>query len=162
MHECYVARHIGEARYSPVGEVGLHAGLLKLYREKERSRDVDPFSLDTLLVSSARSNLIRPKTEARRVRFAVEKIIILLANKELRIIDRVREWLNRDRVVIYDCDRYRVRIAGQKSCSCLEQQDVESFRWVNVRIVDNQNLHALTRFSRAELKRARKFRFCFQ
>src|SRR5436190_2009438 len=97
-------------------------GLLKLDREEEGGRDVDSFRLDARLIGAAGSDLIGPEGEARSVGLTIEKIVIVLADKILRVVNHVRRRLGH---VIHDgydggCGR------GQGGEGGISQADVES------------------------------------
>src|SRR5215831_361962 len=65
------------------------AGLLEFNREKERRRHIVSLVGDARLIRTARSDLISPKIQACLIRFAIEKVVIVLAHKCLRIVNRV-------------------------------------------------------------------------
>src|SRR5207302_4520115 len=96
--------------------------LLKFDREKESCGDVNSFRLDARLIVAAGSDLIGPEGEARSVRLTIEKIVIVLADKILRVVYHVRRRLGH---VIHDgydggCGR------GQGGEGGISQADVES------------------------------------
>src|SRR5207253_9582011 len=61
------------------------AGLLELYREEERGRDIYAARLQALRVTNAGRELIRPERFARRVGLAIEEIVVVLADERLRV-----------------------------------------------------------------------------
>jgi len=65
------------------------SGVLKLDREEECCRDVDALNLCALWLQGAVFNLASPKVESARVRFAIEKVEVVLSDKETGRIDRV-------------------------------------------------------------------------
>src|SRR5438132_6425688 len=65
------------------------AGLLEFERQKVSSRDINPFRVDTRLVGSAGSDLVGPKRQAACVSLSVQEIVIVLADKVLRVINDV-------------------------------------------------------------------------
>src|SRR5262252_5420487 len=65
------------------------AGLLKFDREEESARGTDPLSVTARRIGAALIDLIVPEGEAGGVGSPVQKVCILLAHKEIGLIDRV-------------------------------------------------------------------------
>src|SRR5207253_2485350 len=75
------------------------AGLLKLNREEVGGAYIDPFYLKALCISAAGIDLINPEGETVCIRFAVEKVAIVLADEELRVVEWVEDgWDDRQRL----------------------------------------------------------------
>src|SRR5258706_12764851 len=66
------------------------ARLLKFDRKEEGARDIDSLQLDALLIDTTGINLISPEGKTTRVRFAVEKIEILLSHEKVTGRNRIR------------------------------------------------------------------------
>src|SRR6185436_20579959 len=76
-------------------EIAQEASLLKLNRTEERGRDIYPLSVDVLHVVAARSYLAGPEGQTGRVRFTIEKIVILHVDKRLCVVDSVARKLRK-------------------------------------------------------------------
>src|SRR6185503_10834497 len=64
--------------------------LLEFYRQEEGSGGVDAFHFATLLVGTARFDVVYPEVESGFVGFAAEEIEILLAHKVRSCIQRIQ------------------------------------------------------------------------
>src|SRR6266481_2071363 len=73
---------------------------LELNRQIERSRNVDAFLLDTLLIVPARGDLLGPEILPVSIALSIQEVVIMLADQHRRIIDRIRRTITT--VVIQD------------------------------------------------------------
>ena len=97
--------------------------LLEFNRKKESSRDVNALQLNTRLICTAGSNLIRPEVEAALVRLAIQKTQIMGADKDVRRVDQI--WPIRE-VVIGDRDG-GLRRRANESPRRISKLDVKGF-----------------------------------
>src|SRR4029434_300200 len=65
------------------------ARLLELNREEEGRARVNPLYLAASCVCAAGLDVIDPEGQARRVRFAIEEVGVVLADKEQGVINRI-------------------------------------------------------------------------
>src|SRR6266568_6773203 len=86
------------------------------------------------------------------VRQAVEKVIIVLAHKEPRLIDRVG---TSNRVIVDDGDGGSCWRA-QDRARCIAKIDVESLWPFQIRIIDDQDRDGLGSFARRKLQRSER------
>src|SRR5262245_27297976 len=111
------------------------AGVLKLNREKERSRDIDPPRFDAARVVATGRDLIRPELKPRSVRLAIKKVVIVLADKILRIVYRVCGRLG----CIVNNRNGRDGRPSETDSGRIAESDAEGFVAFYERIFINQN-----------------------
>src|SRR5438067_7592724 len=91
------------------------ASLLKFNGQKERRTDVDAFHFAALRIGTTRFNLVGPEVQPRLIRLAPEKVVIVFADKEARVVNRIK---GRRRFIIV-VDRYYRRVGrghGRSAC----------------------------------------------
>src|SRR5438132_4866529 len=98
--------------------------LLEFNRKEVSGRDVDSLQVNTLLISAAGGDLVGPKRETARVRFAIKEIQVMLPHEESGGVDRVRYV---HCFVVGDSDgRHRWR--ADRSIDWIAQTDRKSLR----------------------------------
>ena len=125
--------------------------LLKFNRQEVSRRNINALHVDALWVRAARSDLVRPKVPAARIRIAAEKIVVVFLHIESRLIDGIRR---RGRCVVVGDGNHR-RVRGAQGCSDRiaqgHEKELVSF---DVRIVNNQHIKRLARLAGGEVQRA--------
>ena len=73
-----------------VRQIGKVARILELIRQEERRRHIDAVDLRASRIGSALGDRIRPEVPSALVRLAVQKVEIMLTDKEPRVVIRIR------------------------------------------------------------------------
>jgi hypothetical protein len=131
------------------------AGLLEFLRDEESCRNVYAPSMLASGVALAESNLVGPISEARRIRLAVEKVPVLLADEELRVVQRISAGNGNVGVRNRNLRRHG---AAQARALGVSQSEIEEPVALYPAIVQRHRSDDFARFSGSEKERAARGR----